>query len=133
MTGRDRHAPPSAATLAAGVDHVKLSYVYLDAGDRDGYASLLHHDVQVRQPGEPTGRGRHEALSLSGARGRHELFKVIGQGDCVVAVGRYSSLPGARRPEPREFDFADFFTLSDDALLLSRRRFYYLPVVESPL
>ncbi|MFD5826759.1 nuclear transport factor 2 family protein [Lentzea sp. NPDC060358] len=124
MTADRRRTPPSAATLAAGVDHVRLSYLYLDAGDLDAYASLLHEDVQVRQPGTPTGHGRDAAVRLAGTRGSHELFKVVAEGHCVVAVGHYSP-PAAG--VVREFDFADFFTLSDDSLLLSRRRFYYLP------
>lgn len=122
MTG-DGHPPPSAATLAAGVDHVRLSYLYLDEGDLDAYASLLHEDVQVRTPGAPACHGRADAVRLAiTTRGRHELFKVIGEGYCVVAVGHYSPSGAVSR----EFDFADFFTLSDDSLLLSRRRFYYL-------
>lgn len=123
MTG-DGHPPPSAATLSAGVDHVRLSYLYLDEGDLDAYASLLHEDVQVRTPGLPACHNRADAVRLASTTGgTHELFKVIGEGHCVVAVGHYSP-PGAA---PREFDFADFFTLSEDSLLLSRRRFYYLP------
>jgi ketosteroid isomerase-like protein len=128
MTGDGRRTPPSAAVLAAGVDHVRLSYAYLDEGDLDAYASLLHEDMQVRTPGGPPGRGRDDALRLAvTTRGTHELFKVIGDGHCVVAVGRYT----APRHELGEFDFADFFTLSDDSLLLSRRRFYYLPPPDS--
>ncbi|HUQ58544.1 nuclear transport factor 2 family protein [Lentzea sp.] len=127
MTSDRRRASPSAATLAAGVDHVRLSYLYLDAGDLDAYASLLHEDMQVRQADAPTGRGREAAVRLARTRGRHELFKVIAEGHCVVAVGHYRP-PGH---DTREFDFADFFTLSDDSLLLSRRRFYYLPPPDS--
>ncbi|HEX7306434.1 nuclear transport factor 2 family protein [Lentzea sp.] len=131
MTSEGRRTSPSAATLAAGVDHVRLSYLYLDAGDLDAYASLLHEDMQVRHPGAPTGHGREAALRLAGTRGTHELFKVIAEGHCVVAVGHYSP-PGTAPPhDGGEFDFADFFTLSDDSLLLSRRRFYYLPPPDS--
>ncbi|MFD9700041.1 nuclear transport factor 2 family protein [Lentzea sp. NPDC059081] len=129
MTADRRGTPPSAATLAAGVDHVRLSYLYLDAGDLDAYASLLHEDMQVRHPGAPTVHGREAALRLAGPRGTHELFKVVAEGYCVVAVGHYSP-PGDA--VVHEFDFADFFTLSDDSLLLSRRRFYYLPPPGSP-
>ncbi|RDI34864.1 nuclear transport factor 2 family protein [Lentzea flaviverrucosa] len=128
MTGDGRRTPPSAATLAAGVDHVRLSYLYLDEGDLDAYASLLHEDMQVRTPDAPACHGRAAALHLARTTtGTHELFKVIGDGHCVVAVGHYSPPGTGQRLEPREFDFADFFTLSDDSLLLSRRRFYYLP------
>ncbi|HWO58789.1 MAG TPA: nuclear transport factor 2 family protein [Umezawaea sp.] len=127
MTSDSPGAPPSAASVAAGVDHVRLSYFYQDAGDLDAYASLLHEDVQLNQPGNSTGHGRAEAVKLLDVAGRHELYKVVAEGDCVVAVGRYSSPTAPRRHGLAEFDFADFFTLSDDALLLSRRRFYYLP------
>jgi hypothetical protein len=128
MTGDGRRTPPSAANLAAGVDHVRLSYLYQDEGDLDAYASLLHEDMQVRAPDAPACHGRAAALRLARTtRGTHELFKVIGDGYCVVAVGHYSPPGTAPRHEPHGFDFADFFTLSDDSLLLSRRRFYYLP------
>ncbi|MFC5286566.1 nuclear transport factor 2 family protein [Actinokineospora guangxiensis] len=109
---------------AAGVDHVRLSYLYLDAGDLDGYASLLHEDVHLVLPGSPTGRSRDDAMRLAGERprphGTHGLFKVIADGDCVVAVGRYN--PASPNDTPGH-DFADVFTLSDNALLMSQRRF----------
>lgn len=33
---------PSRVVTDSGVDHVRLAYHYLDAGDLDGYGSLLH-------------------------------------------------------------------------------------------
>jgi len=95
----DRASP----STAAGVDHVRLAYDYIEKGDADGYASLLDAHAQVRGVG-------------AGTRSHHELYKIIATGDSVVVTGRYSA-PSA------EFDFADVFTLSDVGLLLSHRRF----------
>ncbi|GAA3000827.1 nuclear transport factor 2 family protein [Actinokineospora diospyrosa] len=117
----------SAATTACGVDHVRLVYCYLDEGEFDGYASLLDEHVQVRGVGAQRASGREEAAHAARANplGRHELHKVIAELDSVVVTGRYLT-PGGRDAEAAHFDFADVFTISDDALVLSQRRFYYL-------
>lgn len=115
---------PSAATTAAAVDHVRLAYLYLDAGDLDAYASLVHEDAQFRRPDAPDARGRVEVLAMLAvcvrAGGSHELFKVVADGDCIAVVGHHTSSDGA------DVEFADFFTIADDGLLLGCRRFYYL-------
>ncbi|WP_156755307.1 nuclear transport factor 2 family protein [Actinokineospora pegani] len=116
-------AVPSAAVLAVAVDHVRLSYLYLDGGDLDGYGSLLHADAQFRRPDAADARGRAEVLEMLAARrvvGAHELFKVVADGDCVAAVGRHAGVDGVG------VEFADFFTIGDDGLILGCRRFYYL-------
>ncbi|MEU5693378.1 hypothetical protein [Actinosynnema sp. NPDC020468] len=121
MTPGDPRIPPSAATAAAGVDHVRLSYLYLDAGDLDAYASLLDEAIQLAEPETPPACGRVEATRRAAREdGTHQLFKVVAEGDCVVAVGRYTA-------PAKAYDFADLFTLSPEALLLTRHRFYYLP------
>ena len=105
MVNDAKPVPWSTAATAAGVDHVRLSYLYLDDDDPDAYASLLHADVRMDRP---DCRG-----------GRHALDRVIAEGDCVAVVGRYRSRSGA--PDLR---FADVFTLSAEGLLLGCRRFY---------
>ncbi|MEU4519959.1 nuclear transport factor 2 family protein [Amycolatopsis sp. NPDC024027] len=116
----------SAATTPCGVDHVRLLYRYLDAGEFDGYASLLDENVQVRGVGAVPAYGREAAAEAARAApaARHELYKIIAAADSVVVTGRRL----ARDPDTgrTEFDFADVFTLSDDALVLSQRRFHYL-------
>ncbi|SDO45753.1 nuclear transport factor 2 family protein [Lentzea jiangxiensis] len=115
-------------STAAGVDHVRLSYHYLDTGDLDGYASLLHEDMQLKRCDAPLGHGRDHTVRLLSAsaalRGRHHLHKVVVDKDTVVVVGRYTPPAGAECRTPSEF--ADVVTLSDEGLLLCSRRFYYL-------
>ncbi|MEO3787288.1 nuclear transport factor 2 family protein [Actinocorallia sp. B10E7] len=120
------HPLPSTAATAAGVDHVLLSYRYLDDGDLDAYGSLFADDAQVNHPGVPHGQGRRRLLDLhaplAGPSSRHHVYKVVAQGDAVAVMGRLTR----RSPAP-PVDFADFFTLSDDGLLLGYRRFYFTP------
>src|SRR5436190_2063112 len=51
---------PSPAVTAAGVDHVRLSYAYLDEGDVDAYGSLFDEHAHVSRPDTPltTGGGQ---------------------------------------------------------------------------
>ncbi|SDJ27707.1 Ketosteroid isomerase-related protein [Lentzea albidocapillata subsp. violacea] len=114
-------------STAAGVDHVRLSYEYLDMGDLDGYASLLHPDMQLKRRDAPPGHGRDHTVRLlttiPALRGRHHIHKVVAGKDTVVVVGRYTPPPEAECRTPSEF--ADVVTLSDEGLLLCNRRFYY--------
>jgi hypothetical protein len=97
-----RRAPSTAAT-AAGLDHVRLSYLYLDAGDLDGYLSLFDPDVVPRPPdARPIGCGRHL------------LDHVFGAGDRAAAIGRFILQDG----EPLQF--TDIFTIADTGLLVAR-------------
>jgi len=110
---------PSSSLADAGADHVRMAYHYVDAGDFDSYGSLLHEDVQVRGLAGRPAHGRADAMQLArGTRkGRHELYKLIADGDSVVAVGRH------RSAGPAAVEFADVFTLADNGLLLCHRRF----------
>lgn len=96
--------PRSTAATAAGVDHVRLSYLYLDDDDTDAYASLLHAEMRGDRP---DCRG-----------GRHDLHRVIAEGDSVAVIGSFTSRTGRCRL------FADVFTLSPEGLLLGVRRFH---------
>jgi hypothetical protein len=117
-----RRSPPTAAVTSAGVDHVRLSYHYLDTGDLDGYGSLLDEQAQVCRPDAPQGEGTAQIVrvhaGIAGPPARHELHRIIAAGDSVVVVGRYL------RP-PLDVEFADFFTLTDLGLLLGYQRFYF--------
>jgi hypothetical protein len=104
MAGSKERLSPSAAVTTVGLDHVRLVYDYLETGDADGYRSLLDEQAQVR------------AVGNEGDGSRHELHKIIAEGDSVVVTGRCSA-------PSDEFDFADVFTLSELGLLLSHRRF----------
>lgn len=109
----------SSELTKAGADHVRLVYHYLDRGDFDAYASLLDEEVWIRGLAARPAHGRPEATlqarSSQDTRSHHDLYKIIADGDTVVAVGGY------RRPAPVEF--ADVFTLADNGLLLCHRRF----------
>ncbi|WP_430789495.1 nuclear transport factor 2 family protein [Actinoplanes sp. G11-F43] len=117
-------SPYRTATTAAGVDHVRLSYHYLDTGDFDGYASLLDEHVRVQRPDMTLGDGRAEVVRtharLAGPPARHQIFKVIADGDGIAVTGRYVT-SGAKA-----VDFVDVFTLTEYGMLLGYRRFYYL-------
>jgi hypothetical protein len=114
---------PSTAATSAGVDHVRLAYQYLDESDFDAYGSLFDEHALVTRPDAPCSRGRAEILDLHASQEatRHTIFKIIAEADTVAAVGR---LTRATRP-PQTVDFADFFTLSNEGLLLGYRRFYF--------
>ena len=118
-----RRPPPTTAATSAGVDHVRLSYVYLDAGDLDGYGSLLDEHAQVRRPDTPQSKGRAQIIrihaAIAGPPTRHVLHRVVADGDSVVAFGRYV------RP-PLDVEFADIFMLTDVGLLLGYQRFYFV-------
>ncbi|MGX7827907.1 hypothetical protein ACTG9Q_22745 [Actinokineospora sp. 24-640] len=99
-----RPVPGSMAATAAGVDHVRLSYLYLDDDDSDAYASLVHADMLGDRP---DCRG-----------GRHDLHRLIADGDGVAVVGSFTGRTG------RCQSFVDVFTLSPEGLLLAVRRFH---------
>ncbi|HZP52881.1 nuclear transport factor 2 family protein [Actinocrinis sp.] len=121
---------PSASVTAAGIDHVRLSYHYLDSGDIDGYGSLLDDDAQLRWPEAPLGRGRAQVLSLqkglAGPPSRHEIRKVVASGDTVVVTGRYTPSRSGRGGKAAAVEFADLFTLSDKGMLLTHHRYYFV-------
>jgi hypothetical protein len=115
--------PPSAAVTAIGVDHVRLLYAYLDAGELDGYASLTDEDVQLRGIGPRDTDGREDAVSMfrSWPPGTHDVRTIAPTGDGVTVVGRYTG-------QETTVDFADVFTLSDCGLIRSHRRIHWVPL-----
>ncbi len=113
--------PPSAAVTAVGVDHVRLLYAYLDAGELDGYASLTDEDVELRGLGSRDTDNRDDAVSMfrSWPPGTHDLRTVQPTDDGVTVVGRYTGATAT-------VDFADVFTLSDCGLIRSHRRVHWV-------
>jgi ketosteroid isomerase-like protein len=107
-----------------GIEHVRLSYLYLDQGDIDGYLSLLHPDIFLLLPGEGEIRGRERVGTFQARPERlcatHLIHHVIGSGDQVAIEGRYVS--GDTR---QGVDFVEIFTLSEEGLLRSQKRYYF--------
>ncbi|MEU5366174.1 nuclear transport factor 2 family protein [Streptomyces sp. NPDC005925] len=95
---------PSRVITESGVDHVRLAYDYLDAGDADGYGSLLDTDALGTELGWPRPPGI-----------RHLISRIVADGDCVVVMGRLA---------PQHREFVDVFTLSAEGMLRSCRRYY---------
>jgi hypothetical protein len=129
MGGNGRSPSPGAAVTAAAVDHVLLSYLYLDEGDLDGYGSLLADDVRMTRPDLPCVVGRDSVVAqmagIAGPPGRHRLYRVIANGDCVAAEGRCTGPAALRLADGfRDVDFVDIVTFSADGLLLGQRRYY---------
>lgn len=115
---------PSAAVTAVAVDHVRLSYHYLDTGDLDGFVSLFDPDVVLRRPGaQPVyGRGEVERTEAQRCgRGRHVLAQVFGAGDRAAAIGRFVPDPPLAASA---FAFADIFTIADNGLLVARETYF---------
>lgn len=95
------------------MDHVRLSYCYLDDGDMDAYRSLF---AGAAGPGEHT---RRTARPF-----RHLIHDVFGSGRRIAAIGR-------RRPAGADdhdgVPFVDVFTVADDGLLIDRTTFLFAP------
>lgn len=118
----DRVGGVTTGLAAAGVDHVRLSYHYLDDGDTDGYASLLDPGAVFEEPGREPVRGRCAVAGLHRKRGlgKHHIDDVFAVDGRVTAVGRLCGASGD------EVSFADVFTLSEHGLLARQRRFYFI-------
>jgi hypothetical protein len=134
-----RGSSPITPVTAIGIEHVRLSYLYLDQGDIDGYLSLLHTDVSLHLPGRSEIRGRERIGAFRALTGRgrtdHLIQHVIGSGDRVAAEGRY--IPGGGEGGSGEggvgeggvgegVDFIEVFSLSEEGLLRSQKRYYFL-------
>jgi ketosteroid isomerase-like protein len=120
-----RDSAPRSPVTAVGIDHVCLSYHYLDQGDIDGYLSLLHADVSLYLPSKQEICGREQIAAfqarLEGPAGEHLICGVMGSGDRVVAEGRYVS-----RETGQGVDFTEVFRLSEEGLLRSQKRYYFV-------
>jgi hypothetical protein len=122
---------PETDLVSAAVDHVRLSYHYLDGGDVDGYCSLFDERAVLRAPGSGQVNGRDELERIEASRGtsrfvRHTVREVFGSGRRVAALGRMRTvLPGAGGDS--HVDFVDVFAVADSGLLADRTTFLFTP------
>ncbi|MFC8845943.1 MULTISPECIES: nuclear transport factor 2 family protein [unclassified Micromonospora] len=131
MAGGDASAArrPGAGVVAIGIDHVRLSYHYLDCADLDGYASLFDDDAILYRPhgghirgGREVGEFRSRQLRAWGAR--HALVDVLAVESQVVAIGRLvRDRPGA---DAGDIELADVFTISPEGLLLTQKTYFFV-------
>jgi hypothetical protein len=90
-------------------------------------------DAQVTRPDAPPGHGRAEVLRLQEEMawryGRHHLLRIVAQEHTVAVTGVTDLCDGPPDPdgqqEVRKVEFADFFTLTDEGMLLGYRRYYF--------
>jgi hypothetical protein len=119
---------------ASGVEHVYLSYHYLECDDIDGYSSLLNDDVVLHRPDTPPAHGRAEVVQmlLDGVipRARHSIDQVISNDDHVVVLGSLIQDAGPSTPTVERTLFTDVFLLSEIGMLRSCRRYYCSPPAE---
>ena len=135
--GRGKHPsarPRVTGATAAGLDHVRLSYHYLDIADIDGYGSLFDVDAVLHAPGMSPVRGRRQIekfqqLRMTGS-GRHELEHVFGTSGRIAAVGRYFTTDEDGREG--SIEFADLFTIAPNGLVASQKTYLYLAVDPAP-
>jgi SnoaL-like domain len=126
MVFGERVVRPGSVVTAVGVEHVRLSYDYLDRGDADGYASLLDPGMVLDEPGREgvCGRGAVAGPHRLRGSGTHDVQDVFAADGRVTAVGRFRG--GRGGSDGGEVDFADVFTLSEHGLLLRQRCFYFI-------
>ncbi|MEU8760212.1 nuclear transport factor 2 family protein [Streptomyces sp. NPDC048659] len=114
---------------AAGIDHVRLVYDYLDAGDLDGCASLLDDAVVFELPGLPPARGRSAAVRAHvghvRATARHEVERLVARDRTVIATGRRVPAPAAAGPGGADHRFVDVFTIAPDGMVRACVRYYH--------
>lgn len=131
MDHQIRRPAPSRAVTASGVEHIRLSYDYLERDDIDGYGSLLDENVVLDRPDAPPGRGRAAVTRMLMdrvvPRARHAIDRIVADGDQVVVVGSLSQEPGPTTRAVEQIAFVDVFTLSDTGMLLGCRRYYFSP------
>ncbi|GHC84234.1 hypothetical protein GCM10007079_26030 [Nocardiopsis terrae] len=109
------------------MEHVLLSYLYLDERDLDGYASLLDSESGFCATDPDRARAPEAAAAFVFEQcvehGRSHPERVISSGADVIVTGTLTPhSPDASRSRA-EF-FADFFTISEHGLLCTWRRFY---------
>jgi hypothetical protein len=118
-------SPLSSPVTAVGIDHVCLSYYYLDQWDIDNYLSLLHADMSLYLPSRQEIHGRKQIGAFQAQSGRdageYLIHEVIGSGDRVVVEGCYVS-----RKTGKGVDFTEIFRLSEEGLLRSQKRYYFV-------
>ncbi|WP_190394167.1 nuclear transport factor 2 family protein [Nocardiopsis quinghaiensis] len=118
--GTGNSVPGGSSVNAAAVDHVHLTYHYLNKRDFDGYASFLAENVRTTYPGlEPVrGTSATEEVQRSalGDDRTHVLRKVFGDESTVVALGVLDTGTSLE-------DFADVFRVDEHGMILEQQRF----------
>lgn len=127
--------PRATGATAAGLDHVRLSYHYLDVADIDGYGSLFDVDAVLHAPGMSPVRGRRQIEKFQQLRagltvGRHQLQHVFGSGSRITAIGRYFTTDEDGREG--SIEFADQFTIAPNGLIASQKTYLYLAPDPAP-
>ncbi|NKZ01889.1 nuclear transport factor 2 family protein [Nocardiopsis alborubida] len=116
--------PTSASVSSIGVEHALLSYLYLDRGDPDGYASLVDGAARFEHPGFPVAFGSEEAAALVlkcyGSSGIHRPRRVVAADGDVVVTGVLTRRAGGGDDQ----EFADLFAITEHGLLSSWRRYH---------
>jgi ketosteroid isomerase-like protein len=119
----------SAVVAGVGVEHVRLSYDYLDRGDIDGFGSLLAPDAVLLRPGGRAVRGRAAierwlASSAAGTPGTSTVFAVFATAGNVIAVGHHTGHDADGHL--RDVEFTDIFTIAPDGLLRTLKRYFFV-------
>ena len=118
--------------VAVAVDHVRLSYEYLDARNVDALGSLYAEDMVRLLPGrEPVvGRQQLEKFLLRQFRLHESRHRV----DEVIATGGRASVRGqvtGRLYGGEQFDvtFVDLFGFGGDGLLTAQQTLYFVDIL----
>jgi ketosteroid isomerase-like protein len=134
MNNEHSPVPPRSDNLltSVGVDHVRLSYCYLNDGDLDAYCSLFAEQAVVRQPGRRPVTGRQELERVERARRatrsiRHSIYEVFGSGRKVAALGLLTHRRHTPGHTESDLPFVDVFTVADNGLLVDRTTFLFSP------
>lgn len=109
---------PSSISFA--VEHIRLTYHYLNNQDFDGYSSFLSKDVRITHPGQKPVSGTNTAEEVQRffmAKNRsHILHEIFADGSTVIALGTLDA-------GTSETDFADVFTVDEHGMIVEQRRF----------
>lgn len=127
-TGSDGPAT-SAVVAGVGVEHVRLSYDYLDRGDIDGFGSLLAPDAVLLRPGGRAVRGRADierwlASRVAGTSGNSTVFAVFATEGNVIAIGHHTGLDADGHLQ--DVEFTDVFTIAPNGLLRTLKRYFFV-------
>lgn len=131
MAWSDESAGPVASAVVAGVgvEHVRLSYEYLDRGDVDGFASLLAPDAVLLRPGGRAVRGRADierwlVSRVDRTSGTNTVYSVFPAAGTVITIGHCAAHDADGHP--RDMEFTDVFTIAPSGLLRTLKRYVFV-------
>lgn len=111
---------------------VRRYYQLVDAGEVDELVALFASDAVYRRPGYEPLVGRGELTHFYSSQrvikdGRHTIQTVVTQDARVAVHGQFQgTLKDGTQVAVR---FADFFTLTADALFAERDTFFFAPMI----